>query len=216
MTTITAAVNSTNSGTVNGAANCELRELTVVNTANTSSVANAIGVYGSGANFLSLWRVNVTITTAGTGIGVFLTASLGASFHFVNAYINGQNGSYGIQLRAGSDSVVIANSGLYALGLAQHGIDLMNCNHLRVDNSDVEAINSGLVISAISNDGTPRVAAVRTSTLYGGEYSYAYGPMYVYFSGSDLSGTGSVVNGGVNICAGVYNGSFVFYPSSCP
>jgi len=212
VTKITGSVSNippaTKVGVVEGADNAELRFVTVENTG-TSTVV--VAIRNSGAS-PTLTFVTASATGGYYRYGMSNNASA-AVLRNVTVAIDHSASSgvpIGVENEGGSDIVMEGVTIGLTGNVSGVGVDLSGSTTL-MRNVSVTVSTGGYATVALQNDG---------STVYV-EHSILSGPNWIW-NNSMTYVANSRIEGGVRFnshtitCAGVYDGAFTFYASSCP
>jgi hypothetical protein len=224
----------TNTSTLLGANNAELRFLTVENTGGTSYAIAIInkstsprltnitasasgGTYNYGVyNFgNSASMTNVTASASGgTGInyGVYNTGANPTMTNVTASASGATSQNFGVFNTSSSSPTmtnVIASAGE---GVSSTGVENVNSS-ATINNSVISGIYCGIYNYGSSGDNT---VVVNNSQIIGPTTISTYSFFTIRIGNSQLSG-GAVDthSGGTITCAGVYDESFTFYPSTC-
>ena len=234
-TTIIGAISSSNpyaSGTVTGASNAEIRFLTVANTG-TGAYTEAI------LNSASFSMLHVTATASGGlhNYGVYNTSS-SPTMTNVTATASGGSYNYGVNNISSSPTMVNVTAAGSGAGIVNYGVRNISSSPTMI-NVTVTASGALAANYGVANDSSSPTMTNVTVTASGetaiGVDSFVSGTVKInhsVISGSthtiiNQSGTtlyvgntqldgGSVSNSGTMTCAGVYDGSYTFYASTCP
>jgi hypothetical protein len=192
-------------------------ESVTVNVSGSGS-SPATGIQGGPAVTLAHSRVTVSGGTANTG--VFAGSSGGGSpdLSDVTIMVDGPAGSQNTgfnSFKAGAavrNSQIAVTGGSQATGIAQQG------NNTDIRNSTVTArlattASYGMTISTAITSG---IATVNNSTIVGDTSYIGVGATCSAFVGASQLKGGSVTGGGTAVCAGVFDGSYTFFASTCP
>ena len=195
-------------GVVEGADNAELRFVTVENTGTSTSV---VAILNSGAS-PTLTFVTASATGGYYRYGVSNNDSA-AVLRNVTVAIDHPASSglaIGVKNEGGSDIVMEGVTIGLTGNVSGIGVDLSGSTTL-MRNVSVTVSTGGYATVALQNDG---------STVYV-EHSILSGPNWIWNSSMTYVAN-SRIEGGVRFnshtitCAGVYDGAFTFYASSCP
>ncbi len=195
-------------GVVEGADNAELRFVTVENTG-TSTVV--VAIRNSGAS-PTLTFVTASATGGYYRYGLSNNASAAVLRNVTVAIEHpASNGvAVGVENEGGSDIVMEGVTIGLTGNVSGVGVDLSGSTTL-MRNVSVTVSTGGYATVALQNDG---------STVYV-EHSILSGPNWIWNSSMTYVAN-SRIEGGVRFnshtitCAGVYDGAFTFYASSCP
>jgi hypothetical protein len=229
----------TDTGTVAGARNAELRSLTVEN---DGGYAYAIGIYNGG---LSPSLLHVTVIAGGasvTNYAVFnnvaspnmddVTANASGSAQYnLGVYNSGSSPNMTGVVATGSGAS-IGNYGVYnehasspnMTGLTAIAASGATFNAGVYDDGSSATIASSAIsaVGAAANwgiyhlsGGTVRVDSSKVTANTGTIYNSGTGTI-TQVGASYLSGGPTSVNGGTLTCAGVYDEGYAFYPGTCP
>lgn len=211
VTVITGNVDSATAGTVNGAANSELRFVTVKN---TGGGIYAMAVYNTGT---SVKVTNVTAAASGAtwNYGIYNASSTPKLFN-VTATASGGTGSYAV-MNGNSSTVSMVNVTATAAGASGSNVGVYNHTASATMMGVMASGSGGTTLSAGVNNyagsGSYPVK-ILNSIISGSMYSVsAVSNMPTYVGSSEFRG--GLVLGSVT-CAGVYNASYVFYANTCP
>jgi hypothetical protein len=80
----------------------------------------------------------------------------------------------------------------------------------------VEAFGDTYGVYITSSSETPSTTKINHSVIRGTYYALGYGQYSTVYVGSTQLDGGAFDDGGTLTCAGVYNGNYIFYASTCP
>lgn len=200
----------TNTGTVVGASDAELRFLTVENTGDDDY---AVAIYNT-SDSLRLTHITANATGGVTSYGIYNTnASL--TMNNVTASAGGAaDFAYGVYIHSASAPVQLSHGNLRVtnVGVNGYGLYIVDSD-VYIQNSLIRSDRNGIYSEAVVS-GSYTVEVNNSQIRSGSWTARRDSPEFTFSIGATLLAGGTTV--GFPTCAGVYDENYVFYNGNCP
>jgi len=192
-------------------------ESVTVNVSGSGS-SPASGIQGGPAVTLANSRITVSGGTANAGVSAGSSGGGSADLSDVTITVDGPAGSQNSGFGSFKAGVTVRNSRIAVTGGSQATGVVQTGNNTDIRNSTVTAQQATTASYGMSIDTglTSGVSNINNSTIVGDTNYIRVNPTCSAFVGASQLKGGSVTGGGTAVCAGVFDGSYTFFASTCP